>query len=51
MTYSVAEHITARINDGWYFCETCGDTGSQRWAYLHQFPYTDATSWEPIACD
>lgn len=32
------EHAVARINDGWYVCDVCGQTGSERWAILHQFP-------------
>ena len=32
------EHVVTRINDGWYVCDVCGQTGSERWADLHQFP-------------
>jgi hypothetical protein len=32
------EHVVTRVNDGWYVCDVCGQTGSERWAILHQFP-------------
>lgn len=35
------EHKVARINDGWYECDRCHQTGSERWAILHQFPPID----------
>lgn len=44
----IPQHVTARINNGWYLCETCGATGSERWAILHQFPYTNAATMEPL---
>jgi hypothetical protein len=29
------EHVVTRVNDGWYVCDECGQTGSERWAILH----------------
>lgn len=34
----MTEHVVVRVNDGWYVCERCGQTGSERWAILHQWP-------------
>lgn len=44
----IPQHVTARINDGWYVCETCAATGSERWAYLHQFPFVNTATFEPL---
>jgi hypothetical protein len=50
------EHVVTRVNDGWYVCDECGQTGSERWAILHQFPQLDnedsidseAVEWEQL---
>ena len=33
------EHVVTRINDHYYLCQ-CGEAGSERWAILHQFPFS-----------
>jgi hypothetical protein len=37
---AASEHVVTRINDYYYVCDKCGDTGSERWAILHQYPET-----------
>lgn len=42
------EHPVKRVNADYFVCETCGNSGSERWALRHQFPPDERATDAPV---